>query len=59
MDGAIEGMVEDVRIIRMKTMGPKGDRGYVVQVKQEGRWVKVLEDATDGEVPGARQRRGE
>jgi hypothetical protein len=41
--------VEDVRIIRMKNMGPQGDRGYVVEVKQGGRWIKVLEDGTDGQ----------
>jgi hypothetical protein len=35
--------VQDVRIFRMKDMGPNGDRGYVVEVKQDGHWMKVLE----------------
>lgn len=33
----MDGEVEDVRIIRMKNMGPQGDRGFVVEAKQGGR----------------------
>jgi hypothetical protein len=45
----MDGEVEDVRIIRMKDMGPQGDRGFVVEVKQGGRWSKIVEDGTRGE----------
>jgi hypothetical protein len=45
----VDAEVEDVRIIRMKNMGPQGDKGFVVEVKQESRWTKILEDGTRGE----------
>ncbi len=49
----MEGEVEDVRITRMKDMGPEGDRGFVVETKQDGRWMKILEDGTRGEAERA------
>lgn len=43
---AMDGEVTDVRIMRMKNMGPEGDRGYVVETKLDGRWIKVPEYGT-------------
>jgi hypothetical protein len=33
----------------MKAMGPEGDRGFFVETKLGGQWIKVLEDGTRGQ----------
>lgn len=40
--------VEDVRVLRMEAVGPQGER-VVVEAKQDGRWIKLLEDGTRGQ----------
>lgn len=44
-----EDPVMDVRIIRMKQMGPDGDRGWVVEVQRSRGWQVVLDDGTRGQ----------
>ena len=49
MDETGEGASKMYASSASKDMGPRGDRGYVVQVKRGNRGEKILEDATDGE----------
>ena len=45
----MEDNVEEVRTGRMKNMEPEGDRGYFVEAKTDGRWVRLIEDGTRGQ----------
>jgi len=43
-----EDPVTDVKIDRMKAMGPDGDRGWRVRVLRASGWQTVLDDGTRG-----------
>ena len=44
----MDGQIEDVRSTRMKNTEPEGDRGFVVQAMQDGHWIRILENGTQG-----------